>query len=230
MPFNQNLSPQVRSELSKKILIPLVGPSSVGKTTVMRAVVDTHPEFRRSSGFTTRPRREDEESDTYRFLENSEQQRNDIIKQFQDGKLIQFAIHPTTGNLYGTNLDDYSAKFNLLDTLSSEVVNFQSLGFAACRTVMIVASPSDWQQRFDSRGFDRDEAMKRTQEGIESLRWGLDQHGSVRWLENKESQIGDTVEHIVAIANNELHENDEQARRVGDELLEYLEASLRGMI
>jgi guanylate kinase len=227
VPFNQNLSPKVREELSKKILIPLVGPSSVGKTTVMRAVVDLHPDFARSSGFTTRPRREEEEADTYRFLDNSEQQRNDIIKKFQDGELIQFAIHPTTGYLYGTSLKDYSAQFNLLDTLSSEVVNFQALGFAACRTIMIVATPAEWQQRFDSREFGAEEAQKRIIEGIDSLKWGLEQHGGVRWIENPEAGMGSTVDHIVAIANNELHENDTKARKIGEELLTHLESRLR---
>lgn len=226
MPFSQSLSPKVREELSKKILIPLVGPSSVGKTTVMRAVVDLHPEFARSSGFTTRPRREDEELDTYRFLSNDENQRNEIIKQFQNGELINFVIHPTTGYLYGTSLADYSAQYNLLDMLSSEVVNFQALGFAACRTIMIVTTPAEWQERFDSRKFDPEESQKRIIEGIDSLKWGLEQHGAVRWIENPEGGIRDTVDHVFAIADNKLHENDEQARKIGEELLAHLESRL----
>jgi guanylate kinase len=148
MPFSKNISPKVRDELSKKTLIPLVGPSSVGKTTIMRAVTDAHPEFYISSGFTTRPRRPDEPADTYRFLDNSDDQRQKIIDQFGQGNLIQFAIHPTTGFMYGTSLTDYKGKFNLLDMLSSTVANFQSLGFAACRPVMIVASPEQWQASF----------------------------------------------------------------------------------
>ncbi len=222
MPFSQNLSDKIRDKLAHKVVVPLVGPSSVGKTTIMRAVVAADPEFYRSSGFTTRDLRDGEEPDTYRFLPNTPEQRNAIVKQFENGELIQFAIHPTTGYLYGTSLEDYSGKYNLLDVLSSEVANFRSLGFASCQTIMIVATPDDWQTRFASREFSDDENHKRILEGIASLTWGLDQGNGVRWVENKDDDIRDTVSHVIAIAKNQLHENDERARDIANQLLKYL--------
>lgn len=222
MPFSQNLSPKIRDQLAKKILVPLVGPSSVGKTTIMRAIVENDSEFHRSSGFSTRPMRDGEEPDTYRFLENTNNERTKILQQFERGELVQFAIHPTTGFLYGTNLADYQGKYNLLDTLSSEVVNFQALGFAACQTIMIVASPNDWQARFDSRHFSDDEAAKRITEGFNSIHWGFEQENGVRWVENKEGGLAETVEHIIAIAKNQMHANDDHALRVGADLLKHL--------
>ena len=224
MPFSQNLSPKIRTQLSKKTLIPIVGPSSVGKTTIMRAVCETDPSFHRTVSFTTRPPRHDEAPDTYRFLPNTDEQRRDIIKKFERGELIQFAIHPTTSFMYGTGIEEYKGTYNLLDVLSSEVSSFQALGFAACRTIMLVSSPEEWQQRFDSWQFGPEEAHKRIREGIDSLQWGIDQHGSVRWLENHTGKMPSTVEHVIAIAHNELHENDDRAKRTGLQLLRYLKS------
>lgn len=222
MSFSANLNPNIRDKLASKIVVPLVGPSSVGKTTIMRAVVASDPDFYRSSGFTTRPMRKGEEPDTYRFLEDTPDQRAKIVQQSLRGELLQFVVHPTTGYLYGTDLDDYKAKYNLLDVISSEVAGFHSRGFAACRTIMIVATPDDWQARFASRSFSADENAKRILEGIESLSWGLEQGNGVRWVENKEDDIAATVSHVIAIAKNQLHENDERARDTATQLLKYL--------
>lgn len=226
MPFSQNLSPKIHEQLSKKTLIPIVGPSSVGKTTIMRAVCDADNSFHRTVSFTTRPRREDESADTYKFLKDTEEQRRDIIRQFERGELIQFAIHPTTSYMYGTGLEEYSGTYNLLDILSNEVASFQSLGFAACRTIMLVTSPEEWQERFDGWHFSPEEANKRISEGINSLRWGFAQAGAVRWLENRTGDLPKTVEHVIAIAHNELHENDERARTIGEKLLGYLKSQI----
>lgn len=222
MPFSQNLSPKIREQLSKKTLIPIVGPSSVGKTTIMRAVCEADSSFHRTVSFTTRPRRPDEAADTYKFLQNTEVQRRDILRQFEQGELIQFAIHPTTAFMYGTGLDEYNGTYNLLDILSNEIAGFQALGFAACRTIMLVTTPDEWQERFDSWHFSAEEAHKRVQEGIDSLQWGFAQEGSVRWLENRTGDMPSTVEHVIAIAKNQLHENDERARDVATQLLKYL--------
>lgn len=212
----------MRNELSKKTLIPLIGPSSVGKTTIMRAVAESHPEFYRSSGFTTRPRRSDEPADVYRFLDNSDAYRRQIMEQFQLGELVQFAVHPTTDFMYGTNLNDYKGKYNLIDILSSEVAGFQSLGFASCTTAMIVVTPEQWQYRFDSNNFSLDEARKRVDEGLSSLQWGFEQHGAVRWIDNPDGKMSETVDHILAIANNQVHGNDQTALEVGEELHRHL--------
>jgi guanylate kinase len=222
MAFSQNLSPKVRAELATKTLIPLVGPSSVGKTAVMRTLEQMDPDFHRSSGFTTREPREGEDPTTYRFLGNEPETRNEIIRKFQNGEVIQFVIHPTTGHLYGTSLADYRGKYNMLDMLSSEVDSFRSIGFKDIRIIMLVVKPEDWQKRFDSNHFPPEEAIKRIQEGITSLSWGIEQHHSVRWLINKEDELAETVDHLRAIINNEFHEADDNAKQTGLELLEHL--------
>jgi guanylate kinase len=222
MPFNHNLSPSIQNQLSKKTLVPIVGPSSVGKTSVIRAVCEADPSFHRTVSFTTRTPREDEEPDTYKFLPNTDAQRREIIKKFEAGELIQFAIHPTTSFMYGTGISEYSGVYNLLDVLSSEVQEFQAMGFAACRTVMLVTTPDEWAERFDGHHFGPEESSKRIREGIDSLQWGLEHAGGVRWIENRTGDIASAVDHVIAIAHNELHENDARARQTGEQLLQYL--------
>ncbi len=53
-------------------LVLLVGPSGVGKSSVVAALRQRHPEFRLPKSATTRPRRPGEGDDTYYFLSEPE--------------------------------------------------------------------------------------------------------------------------------------------------------------
>lgn len=227
MPFNHHLHPKTRDQIAQKIIIPIIGPTSVGKTELMRLLVNTDDTFYRSMGFTTRPKHLGEAEDTYRFLPNSAEQQQEIIQQMTTGELLQFAIHPETGYLYGTNIDDYQGTYNVISTFGSEVSNFRSLGFASCVPIMLVASPNDWHERFVARKFTEDEARKRVKEGISSIEWGLQQDGAVRWVENKKNQLAQAVSEVIAIAKNQPYEYDQNAELVAKQLLHHLHSIAR---
>lgn len=222
MPFNHNLHPKTRDQIAKKVIIPIVGPTSVGKTTLMRAVAAADKDIYRSRGFTTRPRQTGEPEDTYRFLPNTPKQQQELIQQMATGELLQSAIHPETGYLYGTNIDDYQGKYNIISTLSSEVANFQAMGFYDCKVIMLVAAPTDWQKRFFDRDFSKDEANKRIKEGITSINWALAQDGGVRWVENKQDRLDESVSDIITIVKNLPYQHDQQSRDVAAKLLHHL--------
>lgn len=222
MPFNHHLNDKVLKYLSNKNLVLLVGPSSVGKTMLMQQVVKLNSDFNIASGFTTRPLRKDEDPSTYRFLPNTPIQKQQIVNQIASGELLQFAVHPQTRYLYGTSFKDYSAKYNLLDVLSNEVYNFQTIGFATCRTIMIIAEPEEWQDRFTTRNFSRDETYKRIKEGIASLNWGLENQDNIHWIHNTTSNFELVAKDIIAIAKGQEYKKDESAINTANRLLIHL--------
>jgi len=81
-------------------LVLLIGPSGVGKSTILKAVRKQHPEFHYPRSATTRPRRQGEGDDLYHFVTE---------KEFQDlldhKKLLEYAI-VHGGDHYGTMYDE----------------------------------------------------------------------------------------------------------------------------
>ena len=224
----------MKRPLAEKSIIPLVGPSAVGKTTLMKALEQANPAYKRVISFTTRAQRPGEAEDTYRFLDQDprfkyaknkqEHIKCCINKWYAMGQLVQYAEHPKTSDIYGTTVADYRGKYNLLDTLSGAVEKFRHLGFLACRPIMIVASPADWQQRFGARNFSDDEAYKRLSEGIMSLQWGLEEEHEVDWVINKEGKLKETIKQITQVAEEEVSslENSRKGRLMGGKLLDHL--------
>lgn len=81
-------------------LVLLIGPSGVGKSTILKAIRKEHPEFHYPRSATTRPRRQGEGDDLYHFVTE---------KEFQDlldhKKLLEYAI-VHGGDHYGTMYDE----------------------------------------------------------------------------------------------------------------------------
>ncbi len=78
------------------ILIVLSSPSGGGKTTIYRAVLKQHPEYKYSVSATTRPRRGKEQDGTdYFFLSDEE-----FLEKVDNGEFVEWAfVH---GYRYGT--------------------------------------------------------------------------------------------------------------------------------
>ncbi|QDZ18670.1 guanylate kinase [Chloropicon primus] len=74
------------------------GPSGVGKGTLIKRLLDEHPDkFGFSCSHTTRKPREGEAEGThYHFVE-----RDDMLKDIEDGKFLEFAH--VSSNIYGTS-------------------------------------------------------------------------------------------------------------------------------
>jgi len=78
-----------------KVII-ISGPSGCGKTTLVRRLLERHPEYRRSVSVTTRPRRPGEVQDSdYRFVSPPE-----FDRLLENGELLEWSEH--FGNRYGT--------------------------------------------------------------------------------------------------------------------------------
>lgn len=191
--------------LRDKTLVMIVGPSAVGKSSLMNQVVLLDPEFARVSGFTTREARENDEPGLYRYLTNAAARR--VIEQ---DEVVQFAIHPTTGDIYGTQPRDYPARYNLLDTLSTVVAGLQSLPFEHTVTISLTTEPAAWQSWLLSRYPDSNDKQrkKRLEEARQSIEWSMAQKSDHYWLVNQPDNLRATAEQLIATVRGNAGQTD----------------------
>ena len=68
-------------------LVLIIGPSGVGKSVILKELRARHPEFHFPRSATTRPRREGEGDDLYRFVTDEE-----FDKYVSDGDVLEWAV------------------------------------------------------------------------------------------------------------------------------------------
>lgn len=172
----------------------LVGPTAIGKSTVMNEVVTINADFSRVTGFTTRAPRSNDEPGHYRYLSV------DDVKQIEArGDVVQSAINAGTGDIYGTELVDYSGRYCLKDTLSSAVSDFTKLPFKSHITISLTANPDDWLNwvldRYPEPSLER---TKRLKEAKQSIEWSLAQP-SMLWLVNRPAGVNDSAQSLIQL-------------------------------
>lgn len=181
--------------LADKTLVMVVGPSSVGKSTLMNEVVRLDPTFGRVKSFTTRPPRTNDEAGQYFYLTPDElNERSDVITD---------VVYPTTGFHYGTIPESYASSYNLLDTLAHSIKDYRALPFARTVTISLTTEPEAWsawlKQRFPTGG---DDMQKRLQEAIQSISWSLSQTHDHHWLVNRPDELAATAQYLIGLAKN----------------------------
>lgn len=179
--------------LADKTLVMIVGPSAIGKSTLMNEMVQAHSGFAYVHSFTTRAPREGEQS-YYRFIDK--QTAEDLR---QTGQSVTYFEHPTTHDIYGTTPESYPGKYNLLDTLSGSVADYRELPFAGTITIALTAPAEAWRSWFLSRYPEPSpEAEKRLEEAKISITWALNDP-ETHWLANPQGQLATTAKGAIAI-------------------------------
>lgn len=222
MPFSKHLSANTKKILASKVMVPLVGPTCVGKSTLAHLIANTDPAFHAVIPFTTRPKRPEESAQTYTFIGNSKATQSTIQTDLANGTILQVTTHPTTGYCYGTTIADYAGEYNILPLLSSEVYAYKAAGFKHCPVIMIVTPPMQWQERFLQRAFALDDAKKRIKEAIQSLEWGLGQGNAVCWVANPNGSQTEAAHNIIAYARNNVRQ-DNNAKAIAQQLVTELQ-------
>lgn len=177
--------------LNDKVLVMLIGPSAIGKSSLMNQVAADDDNFGYVRSFTTRPPRPGEKTN-YEFIDRS------TAQQLIDNQLTatQFQ-HPTTGHIYGTTAASYTHRFNLLDTLSGSVAIYRQLPFETTVTITITAPPQQWRQWFLARFPEPSrEAQQRLAEATQSIRWSL-QDEPTYWLVNHAGQLAKSAANLI---------------------------------
>ena len=206
--------------IDQKTIINLVGPSAVGKTSLIDYIDASFNHFSKVTSYTTRPQRTGERADNYRFLDSTAINLDEL-----KARSLQFDQFPGTEVIYGTEPEDYKNKYNLLDTLSSSVDTFRGLGFAACRQFIIVASPLEWENRIKQREFSKPVLKNRLEEAKNSLTWAQEQQDRVQWIYNQDSNLEKVASLIVDLSTDDetcKKFDDSNPKEIGSDLLQYI--------
>lgn len=213
--------------LSKVTMVPLVGPFAVGKSACMDEVRGIDPGFGRVQSFTTREPRAGEEPSEYRWLKHDPTNLDRILGWVRRGELVQYVIHPTTGNVYGSDLSDFARPYTMLDALSNSIAPLRALPFKDMVEITLVVEPCEWEalSRVRKEQVDKAELEKRLREGVKSLTWSLEQGDDMAWVANQRGALRKTAEEIIGITKR-LREPSQFNREVGERLLRHIEAVL----
>lgn len=163
-------SPDVVRRMAQVDFVAVIGPSAVGKTTLIRAATAREFAVRLVLNNTSRePRPDEREGVDYRFRTRAEMEERITRREY-----VQVA--PTVFvDLYATAAEDYPTEgVAVLPVLASTVPAFRSLPFGRMRTVYVLPpDPQTWHTRFERRALANDVLAKRLVEAMESLRFAL---------------------------------------------------------
>ena len=190
----------LRQALSRKSLVMLVGPSAIGKSTIMNTAVQCDPRFARVSGFTSRSARPNDEPRLYRYIASND----DFAKLESDihqHQLIQYAVSPVKDVIYGTALNDYPGEFNMIDTFYSAVEQYRTLGFKDVHTIALVADADEWRTWFQNR-WQRGapEVASRLQEARQSLEWSVAHQDTLIFIQNKAGEQERVARELIGVS------------------------------
>jgi guanylate kinase len=141
-------------------LIVLTGPSGVGKGTLLRSLLERHPEFYLSTSVTTRsPRPGEEHGKDYFFASRSE-----FADMVEAGELLEWAEF--AGNCYGTPRKPVEQQIQRGNWVILEIELQGARQIArtfpdAIRLFIKPPSLEELEQRLRSRGQDSEEAIRR---------------------------------------------------------------------
>lgn len=209
--------------LGQKTVVGMIGPSSCGKSYLIDALVQHAPEFRHVHSFSTRDPRPDDTPQTMSTIPWEEKRIRGVCNLIDAGEAVQFAFHPTTGDIYGTVLGSYPGYYNILPALSNSMTQLQSLPFKEVKAVGVVTSPDYWDEWFYARSFTPEDANARIAEAARSLIWLLE-HTEAAIVNNVPETTEETlqaIQHFVKTPTGSHTPRDELAAKT---LLSHIQA------
>ncbi|MBX4190664.1 hypothetical protein KW794_01110 [Candidatus Saccharibacteria bacterium] len=143
--LEQNYRPsgEVTEHIKLVSAVLLMGAVGVGKSTVIKHVAELDSEFSNPGGLTTRESRSTD-AKTYRHIPHTPQGLTSILDQVEAGDLVQYKVHPSLKNVYGSEASDYTTPFTILDTMASAVDQIRGAGFKKVSEIALVTNPAQY--------------------------------------------------------------------------------------
>lgn len=163
---NYQPAPSVLEKLKNVDFVAVVGPTAVGKTTLMKVAEAIVPSIKMVLNNTSRAKRlGEEDSVDYHFRTKEE-----MLERIARCEYVQIAPS-LLGEIYATAPEDYPAEgIGILAVLADAIPMFRALPFRSFRAIYIL--PPDWQEwqaRMKAHGFEPDQLVKRLAEAKRSL-------------------------------------------------------------
>ncbi len=164
-------SEKVLNKLPEVTFVAVIGPTAVGKTTLMNAAAARCPALHPVISTMSRAPRPDEEND----IDVHFRTRQEMEARITAYEYVTLVVN-TTGELYATAPEDYSTEgIAMMPVMAAALPVFRTLPFKAVRTVFVLPpSWEAWKQRIANHGYGPDELEKRMQEASQSLRYAID--------------------------------------------------------
>ncbi len=214
---NYQPSQNVQAQLARLDLIGVVGPTGVGKTTIIER---SNIPYVLSD--VTRLKRDDEvDGKDYHFRTNYDR----LWTEIESGRFVQYVVSDTD-EFYGTRAASYPDSGACTMAIYASVIPvFKTLGFRKVVSVYIVPpSYAEWMQRIGSH--EDENVSKRLKEAKESLELGLaDPHMIFMINGNLEAAINQFMR--IAAGENMSDSAQKAARDVAASLLDELSANIQ---
>ncbi len=162
----------VLSHLPQVTFVAVIGPTAVGKTTLMNAAIARCPALHPVVSATSREPRPGEEDGVDMHFCTVE----DMQQRIGAGEYVQVVPASKNGALYATAPEDYATEGVAVMPVMADVMPvFKALPFKIVRSVYILPpSWEAWQQRITSHEFTPEELERRMLEAGRSLRYALE--------------------------------------------------------
>jgi guanylate kinase len=208
-------SPQALDHLKDVDFVAVVGPTAVGKTTLIKAAVASDPRMHMLVAGTSRlPRPGEKDGVDFHYGTPQAMQ-----ARAEKGGYVTLILG-VSGDFYTTAPEDYPpGKIILLATLSSAVNGFRKLPYKNFRTIFILPPSYEiWQQRLHQHDFDEQQLQRRLQEAATSLEFGL-QDSATQFVTNDELAAA-TKDFLQLAQGHPATESQATARELATKLLE----------
>ena len=158
-------------------LVALVGPTAVGKTTLIEHLVQKDSSICRVVSDVSRPPREGEVNGVdYNF-----RSQDDMVEDLHQGRYIQVVLS-ADGDPYGSMPSNYGSGGVAIMAIRASVVRiFRNLPFKEVQIICVVPPSYDiWQQRMAVHRFSQGDYVSRMREARQSLEFAnTDKHAQL---------------------------------------------------
>jgi len=204
-------NPEVLQQLGRVQLLMVVGPSGVGKSTLMKA--SGMPEV---LGDASRwPRRDEQNGVDYWFRSEAE-----MLEEIRAGKYVQVAIG-AEGDLKATHAGSFPEKGQaVFAVVASAVPVFRALPFEQTKTAVIVPPDYDtWMDRLAAHHDAPDRLARRMAEARQSYSFAL-HDDQAQFVLNDTVELA--VERMRQVVAEQPVDRAEEARTIAESLLQQL--------